>query len=77
MHLKLNKKKIKTLSKDKLAIPYAQTPAIAGGLSNEPECFTYSHGGAAVQLLLQLLTVVLLVNISSGTRLGFNSPSLH
>ncbi|WP_010604052.1 hypothetical protein [Pseudoalteromonas maricaloris] len=45
MHLKFNKKKIKTLSKDKQAIPHAQTPAIAGGLSNGPECFTYSHGG--------------------------------
>ncbi|PAY01693.1 hypothetical protein CKO50_09090 [Pseudoalteromonas sp. HM-SA03] len=45
MHLKLNKKKIKTLSKDKQAIPHAQTPAIAGGLSNEVDCDTYSHGG--------------------------------
>ncbi|CAH9058662.1 hypothetical protein PSECIP111854_02248 [Pseudoalteromonas sp. CIP111854] len=45
MQLRLNKKKMKTLSKDKNSIPLAQTPAIGGGILTESLCVTYSHGG--------------------------------
>ncbi|MDK1286319.1 hypothetical protein [Pseudoalteromonas umbrosa] len=46
MNIKLNKKKIKTLSADKKAIPQEQTADIAGGnMSNGIVCFTYSAGG--------------------------------
>ena len=38
MKLKLNKKKMKSLSNDNKAIPAAMTPEIAGGLKNE---YTY------------------------------------
>ncbi|ESP90964.1 MULTISPECIES: hypothetical protein [Pseudoalteromonas] len=45
MQLKLNKKKIKTLSEDKNSIPHAQTPAVGGGNISESLCVSFSHGG--------------------------------
>ncbi|ESP95556.1 MULTISPECIES: hypothetical protein [Pseudoalteromonas] len=38
MKLNLNKKKVKTLSNDNRALPYAQTPNIAGGYRTKTGC---------------------------------------
>ncbi|KZN46636.1 hypothetical protein L1077_27110 [Pseudoalteromonas luteoviolacea] len=46
MNIKLNKKKIKTLSADKKVIPQEQTADVGGGaMSHVIVCFTYSFGG--------------------------------
>ena len=50
MKLKLNKKKIKSLSSDNKAIPAEMTPQVAGGQDVNSSYVTYLCGGGALTM---------------------------